>query len=196
MSDSYNDSASVGEQSHLLPSSTGSRSVMHSSASSAGSRNEMHLADESVADLSTDEVAIIFSFLSREDIMHARVCCTNWRDAAKKTLVPLTEFEVNSVRKYNAMRVMSTALPNLQQISLHYLGRRRKYSDGEDPNEGIVAKTANYTPRDIDIISRFSKLRILEIHLASLNGRYPVFFNFPHLQKFENLALLQPKVGS
>ena len=73
----------------------------------------MHLADESAEDVSADEVAIILSFLHPMDIMHARVCRT-WRDAAKKTIIPLTKYHVDSVRKVNAMRVMSTALPNLE----------------------------------------------------------------------------------
>jgi hypothetical protein len=70
VSDYYNDSASIGDQSHLLPSSTRSRFLMYSSTSSAPleSRN---LADETAAVLSTDEVAIIFSFLSYDEIMYA-----------------------------------------------------------------------------------------------------------------------------
>jgi hypothetical protein len=126
--------------------------------------------------------------------MRARVC-TTWRDAAKKTLVPLTAFRVDSVRKlkaslenyvrkYNAMRVMSTALPNLQQLSICGCGLDygHKYIDGEDPDEDESGRTANWTSHDIDIISCFSKLRSLEIYCASLNGRYPVLFNFPLLQ--------------
>ena len=67
-------------------------------------------------------------------------------------------------------------------------------SDGEDPDEEHVARTADYTTHDIEIISNFSKLRVLEIgyrkmlilelYTAPLNGRYPVFFNsFPLLQR-------------
>ncbi len=44
-------------------------------------------------DLGVDELAHIFGFLPRHDIMRARVC-TTWRDAAKMTLVPLTNFRV------------------------------------------------------------------------------------------------------
>jgi hypothetical protein len=161
---------------------------MDSSAPSTttDSRKKNRLADAVAGELGTDEVAIIFSFLPYYDIMRARVC-TTWRDAAKKTLVPLTdfssEFVVNSVVKYNAMRVMSTALPNLQQLSICGLGHGHKYIDGEDPDEERAAWTANWTSHDIDIISRFSKLRILTIWGDSLNGRYPVLFNFPLLQK-------------
>ena len=81
------------------------------------------------------------------------------------------------------MRVMSTALPNLQQITLLHLGGRHKYVDGEDPDEFTARLTADYTAHDIDIISRVSKLRILTIWQVPLNGRYPVLFNFPLLQK-------------
>ena len=131
---------------------------MDSSAPSAAteSMNEMqHLADDAAGELGTDEVANILSFLPYYDIMRARVC-TTLRDAAKKTLVPLTDFWVDSVRKYNAMRVMSTALPNLQQLSICGCGLDygHKYIDGEDPDDEIAA-----TSHDIDIISCFSKLR-------------------------------------
>eukprot|EP00984_Skeletonema_dohrnii_P034512 scaffold33581_cov220-Skeletonema_dohrnii-CCMP3373.AAC.4 len=147
---------------------------MHSSAPESG--NVAHLAEK----LSADEVAIIFGFLSHVDIMRARVC-TTWREGAKKTLVS-TGFVVNSERSFNLMTVMSTALPNLQQLSICIIGRGNKYSDGEDPNEELARLTANYTTRDIGI-SSFRKLRSLEISARYLNGRYPVFFNFPHLQR-------------
>jgi hypothetical protein len=89
----------------------------------------MLLADENAGELSgTDEVvAIIFSFLPPVEIMCLRRVCTTWRDAVKKTLVPMTEFDFNSVRKYNAMRVMSTALPNLQLLAIRNLGQGHKY---------------------------------------------------------------------
>jgi hypothetical protein len=89
-------------------------------------------------------------------------------------------------------------MPNLQQIYLcgfEYDGSEseesdeemrveHKYSDGEDPDEVHAARTANYTTYDIEIISNFSKLRILEVEHVALNGRYPFLFNsFPLLQK-------------
>ena len=82
----------------------------------------MHHANDKVTDvLNTDEVAIIFSFLPHQDIMRARVCRA-WREGATKTktLVPPTEYVVdsNNVASYNAMRAMSTALPNLQWIEI------------------------------------------------------------------------------
>ncbi len=76
------------------------------------------------------------------------------------------------------------ALPNLQQITIGHLGNGHKWSDGEDPNEEQAARTAHYTTHDIGIISNFSKLCILEITGASLNGRYSFLFNsFPLLKE-------------
>eukprot|EP00984_Skeletonema_dohrnii_P038137 scaffold41013_cov250-Skeletonema_dohrnii-CCMP3373.AAC.7 len=126
--------------------------------------------DETVAteDLSIDEVAIIFSFLPHVvDIMRARRVCVAWREAAKKTIVPPSEFEVDSDISYNAMRVMSTALPNLQQLSLHSLNASHKYSDGEDPERWQARR-------------------------APLNGRFHVLFDFPLLQHlYVNCAFLK-----
>jgi len=172
-----------------IPAAFGDDQSLHSPSSSAPpspeSMNEMHLADKAAAaeELSADEVAIIFSFLHRKDIMRARVCKT-WRDAAKKTLVPLCAFRVDSVRSYNAMRVMSTALPHLQQISICYINTlRHKYSNGEDPDEVQARRTADDSAHDINIISNFTKLRVLHIVKAPLNGSYPVLFSFPLLEK-------------
>jgi hypothetical protein len=133
-------------------------------------------------DLGTDVLANIFGCLGPMDIMRARLN-KKMREAAKTTIVPPTEFCIDSVRKYNAMTAMTTAIPNLQQLSISGLGRWHKYDNGEDPDENEAARTANWTSHDIDIISRFSKLRSLEIIDAFLNGRYPVLFNFPLLQK-------------
>lgn len=144
---------------------------------------QMHVAFNEVAEeLNSDEVAIIFSFLPHSDIMRARIC-TTWRDAAKKTLVPLTNFKVDSVRSYNAMRVMSIALPNLQQLTISNLRGRHKYIDGEDPDERLAAWTADCTSHDVNIISGFRKLRVMLIRDANLNGRYHSLFNFPLLQR-------------
>ncbi len=124
--------------------------------------------------------------------MQKRRVCKKWQEAVKKTVVPAIQdsFRVGcsgGLKSYNAMRVMTTSLPNLQQITMDDLGWRNdhhKWSDGEDPDEEEAAKTANRISHDIEIISNFSKLRVLEISgEASLNGRYPVLFNsFPLLQ--------------
>jgi len=79
-------------------------------------------------DFSDDVVAIIFGFFPPKDIMRMRRVCKKWREAAKTTIVPMAEFSVDSVVKYNAMRVMTTALPNLQQITICRLGNGHKYS--------------------------------------------------------------------
>jgi len=85
------------------------------------------------------------------------------------------------------MRAMATALPNLQEITLrHFLEFGHRFVDGEDPDESVAARTANETIHDINIITNFRKLR--ELHVVcpalSMNGRYPLLFNFPLLQKF------------
>ncbi|KAK1746878.1 hypothetical protein QTG54_002222 [Skeletonema marinoi] len=167
----------------LLPSS-GSHFAMQSTASAPESSNNMHLDnDETPEVLGTDEVAIIFGFLSPYDIMRARVCKT-WRDAAKKTVVPPSDeyVEIHDPRSYNAVRVMSTALPNLEQLMISKLGSGHVYSDGDDPEEWDIDHI-NHITHDIDIISRFRKLRILDFFQAPLTGRYPVLFNFPLLQE-------------
>jgi hypothetical protein len=115
--------------------------------------------------------------------MQKRIVCKRWKEAAKKTIVPPTEFVVESVGECNGMRAMTTALPNLQQIYIGPIGIGHKYSDGEDPDEEQTARNASLTTHDIEIISNFSKLRILEIYLAPLNGRYPSLFNFSLLRK-------------
>ncbi len=140
----------------------------------------------SIERLSGDVLANILGFLLPRDIMNARLN-NKMREAAKITIVPLTDFIVDSVKRYNAMRVMATALPNLQRIELCHLGDEHKYVEGEDPDEDEAARTADLTSHDIEIISNFTKLRELKIErfvptYQSLNGRYPCLFNFPHLQ--------------
>ncbi len=131
-----------------------------------------------------DIMAIILSWLRVNEIMCSRRVCKKWTEAVKKTIVPLGEFVVNNVESYNAMNVITRAMPNLQQMSIGDLGNRHKYNNGEDPDEGYIAsRTADWTTHDIEIVSNFSKLRILEID-TFLNGRYPFLFNsFPLLQK-------------
>ncbi len=132
-------------------------------------------------DLGVDELAIIFSFLPREEIMCARLNKT-MRAAAKEVILSKTDFVVNNIRRYNLMVAMSTALPNIQQITLRRLCQGHRYSDGEDPDElGVVI--SHVATHDINFISTFRQLRVLEIDQdISLNGRYPLF-NFPLLQK-------------
>ena len=147
-----------------------------------------------INDLSEDALALIFGFFGPVDIMHFR-CCKKWREAAKKTVVPMTEFKVDSVSKYHAMRAMTTVLPNLQQIALGYLGDNHKYVDGEDPDHFMEMwgeQPEDCTIHDIEPLSHFRKLCSLEIGIsheddsqcAPLSGRYPLLLNnFPLLQK-------------
>ncbi len=131
-----------------------------------------------------DLMANILGWLPVNEIMGKRRVCKKWKEAARKTIVPLCDFSVDDVQKYNAMGVMTTEMPNLQQITIRGCGWRHKYSDGEDPDEEVAQLLADYTPHDIDIIPNFSMLRILKINKAKLNGRYPFLFNsFPLLQK-------------
>jgi len=127
----------------------------------------------------------IFGYLPPEDIMRSRRVCKRWKDAAKNTIVPIptNRFEVDTVMKYSAMTAMSTAMPNLAQISIRPLEHRIRYSNGEEPNQSLAANTINRItfvtfPRTI---SRFRKLRVLELDNAPLNGRYPFLFDFPLL---------------
>jgi hypothetical protein len=132
-----------------------------------------------------------------------------WREAIKM-VVPHGDFRVISIEGYNFMRVMTTELPNLQQITLSRLfqngryGNWDKYSDGEDPDEEYAARTFDHTPHDIEIISNFQKLHTLTIkdNMSSisslLNGSYPFLFDsFPLLQKLriQNCKYLKWDLG-
>jgi hypothetical protein len=155
-----------------------------------------------------DLLVNILEFLPIKEIMCNRRVSKKWGEMIMM-VVPHGDFNVTNMNSYsrfpvefdgddnvmrgsfNTMRVMTTAMPNLQQISLGgFYGIERKYSDGEDPDPDLDpddewgTRTANYTTHDIEIISNFSKLRILDIWDAPFNGRYPFLFNsFPLLQK-------------
>jgi hypothetical protein len=133
--------------------------------------------------LFVDVLPLIFEFLPVKEIMRSRRVCKKWKEAVRRAIAH-DNFYLDSVEAYNLLRAMVTALPNLRQIKLGYLGEGQKYNDGEDPNEEYAANTADYTSYNIEIISNFSKLRELRIFDAPLNGRYPFLFNsFPLLQK-------------
>ena len=128
------------------------------------------VGDDSVASFDdlVDVLPNILGFLLVEDIMRSRRINKRVKEAVRKTIVPLTDFCVDSVENYNAMEVMTTELPNLQQIEIGRLGYGHKYSDGEDPDEDAVLQ---YTSHDIRIISNFSKLRILKIENIYLKNQ-------------------------
>ena len=131
-----------------------------------------------------DVLPNILGYLTLKEIMCKRRLNKKTKEAAKKTTVPPPDFRVHSVDEYNGMVVMAEAMPNLQQITISYPGDGHKYNDGEDPDEDYAARTAGRTSLDIEIISNFRKLRILDLFYAELNGRYPFLFNsFPMLQK-------------
>jgi hypothetical protein len=134
-------------------------------------------------DLSADVLANIFAFLPVNNIMRSRRINKKTREAVTKTIVPLTDFLVDSVDKCNAMNVMTRAMPNLQQITIGSFGIRHIFRNGEDPYERWAVRTADWTTHDIEIISNFSKLRVLTLWNADVNGRYPFLFSsFPLLQ--------------
>ncbi len=156
---------------------------------------EGHQSNDAAAAVSVplanfDELAGVLAFLRPEELMMCVRCvCKNWKEVAREMIVS-TEFRVNSVGKYNSMRLMTRDLPNLQQIKIDWLGGGHKWSDGEDP-EDSASFIVDCTSHDIEIISHFSELRILTIKdtvCAPLNGRYPVFFNFPCLKKLTLFA--------
>eukprot|EP00984_Skeletonema_dohrnii_P034653 scaffold33624_cov191-Skeletonema_dohrnii-CCMP3373.AAC.2 len=159
----------------------GSNAVIRSGGSS--------VTDTHLDDLSADVIEHILGCLGPVDIMRAR-CCKKWREAAKKTIVPMADFLVNSVEKYNAMAAMATALPNLQKLTLSRPGSENKYNDGEDPytwvrhEDSSDEEDASY---DIEIISNFRKLRSLCLSCTGLNGRYPGLFN--NFQLLEQLTI-------
>jgi hypothetical protein len=136
--------------------------------------------------LSVDLLANILGFLPVDNIMCSRRINKKSMEAAKMTTVPPTDFVVN-MKSYNAMRVMTSEMPNLQQITIGNLGRGRKWRDGEDPDVERAAIYAPWKTYDIEIISNFRKLRYLTIDdriCGALNGRYLFLFSsFPLLQK-------------
>jgi hypothetical protein len=138
-----------------------------------------------VGNVSIDVLANILGYLDGpKDIMQKRRVCKKWKDAVKMTIVPPSYFRVDSVDKYSAVDVMTRVMPNLQQIALRNLDIGDKYSDGEDPHGALAVGTANWITHDIEIISNFNKLQILDIYGTVLNGRYPFLFNrFPLLEK-------------
>ncbi len=149
--------------------------------------------------MSNKLTARILGFLCYKDIMRSRICCKKFRDAARTTIVPWANYDhntsysrakesqvcVDSKKKYKAMVAMTTALPNLQQLSICDLGHgnRRKYCDGDEPDEERAAATVKYFARNVQIISKFGQLRRLEISADTmLNGKYPALFKFPLLE--------------
>ena len=147
-------------------------------------------SNASLNDLSADELAMIFGCLGPVNIMPLRRVCHKWGDAAKKTIVSLTKFMVDNEKSYNVMRTMATALPNLQHLELGYMFGDHdvsrtiyhRYARGEDP-DARARNSINDVTHNIDMVSNFSKLRVLKLDRASsLNGSYPYLFNFPLLQ--------------
>uniref|UniRef100_A0A7S1CVQ5 F-box domain-containing protein n=1 Tax=Skeletonema marinoi TaxID=267567 RepID=A0A7S1CVQ5_9STRA len=149
-------------------------------------------ANTAAVSIPSDELANIFGCLGPIEILHLRRVCKTWNDAAKNTIVPLTDFKVHDIDSYNTMRTMATALPNLQQLELgsltHILTHMNssrigpRYVNGEDPDEEEALRSINDITYEVDMVSNFTKLRVLKLENACLNGKYPYLFNFPLLQ--------------
>lgn len=174
------------------------RRVRRKLASSLNDAN-LAVADDSTTaanQLSGNVLAIIFGFLPLKDVMRSRRVCSDWKEAAKGTVIT-SEFEVRTVQNFRSMELI--AIPNLQHLSLYELtedvsmlpmwSRRGKkggdrYVAGDNPDESL-AGTANWatTHHDIGIISNFQNLLSLSIIGSPLNGEYPVLFSFPLLQR-------------
>ena len=59
----------------------------------AATASDNHQMTASAGDLSVELLADIFGFLGgAKDIMQKRRVCRKWKEAVKKTIVPLTEF--------------------------------------------------------------------------------------------------------
>eukprot|EP00984_Skeletonema_dohrnii_P034205 scaffold33505_cov101-Skeletonema_dohrnii-CCMP3373.AAC.2 len=145
--------------------------------------SQMQNATSTVTDLSTDVIEMTFGHLPPIDIMRARVC-RKWRQAARNTIVPLTEFIVvlPDTRQYNAMEAMTTSLSNLQQIVLQSLDYTRKNTSTTMERTHMKTKLSALPIilRNIGIVSNFTMLIHLAILGAPLNGRYPFLFKASH----------------
>ena len=122
-------------------------------------RNDAVAANDLLASfdvLSVDVLANIYGFLSLKDIMCKRRINKKSMDAVRNTVVPPTYLKVDTVKKYNAMVVMTRAMPNLQKIFLggpgEYRGRDGKWSDGEDPDQLRAFECRYFISYDIEII--------------------------------------------
>ncbi len=141
-------SAEAQQSSQIVTSTTKTKKHKHKMEGETSLAHVAAAAEE--VELGTDEVSTIFSFLDPKGVMRARVC-KSWRAAAMKAVVS-SSLVVDCVKSYNAMRVMSTAIPNLQHILLYSLGRWHSYTNGDEP----VGERDRYTvPHNVKIISRF-----------------------------------------
>ena len=99
----------------------------------------------------------------------------------------------NSLKSYNTMRAMSTALPSsIQWIKITF---QVQYLDSDSDSDfdtvlSVDEEAINYLVDAIDILPNFTKLRRLEIessrswssYSCPLSGRCPALSNFPLLQ--------------
>ena len=60
-----------------------------------------------------DIMADVLGWLCVKEIMGKRGVCKKWKEAVKKTFIPLCDFIVDNERKCNSMEVMATELAKL-----------------------------------------------------------------------------------
>eukprot|EP00984_Skeletonema_dohrnii_P002899 scaffold983_cov96-Skeletonema_dohrnii-CCMP3373.AAC.6 len=144
--------------------------------------NAHHDVERIANQLNGNVLETIFGFLPlNHDLIRLRRVCSDWEDALKQAYIP-SDFEVLGVSEFMLLETMTTALPNLQHLSIYDIadGWGRGFMSGDNPDER--GRTYPRT-HDIGIISNFTKLRSLSIIEADLNGEYPAIFNFPLLEK-------------
>ena len=129
--------AAAGDASEDVGACNVSRSCIEAVAEPADTNNNIVVSSTTANGFSSDVVSIILSYLKLKEKICTRRVCKKWTEAVRKTDVSPEEiFVVENVKTCNAMRVMSTVLPNLQSVRLNNLqDYMQKYSDGEDPDE-------------------------------------------------------------
>ena len=144
--------------------------------------NAHHDVERTAYQLNGSVLETIFGFLPlNHDVIRLRHVCSDWEDSLKQACIP-SEFEVFSLYEFMLMETMTTALPNLQHLTMYSIadGYGLGYMNGDNPDERGRTYRRTY---DIGIISNFQKLRSLAIMGVDLNGEYPAIFNFPLLEK-------------
>ncbi len=126
--------------------------------------------------LSNNELANIFSFLHRDEVMLFRQVCKKWNEAVCTLLTGY--FLVDGPEKYMAMIATLRVLPNLERASLEYLGRG-VCTPLHDEEEWLMMTSS----QDHDFLrGRLYSLTISDM-FHSVSSDYSVSFDYPHLEK-------------
>jgi hypothetical protein len=122
-----------------------------------------------------NELANIFSFLHTDEVMLFRQVCKKWNEAVNT--LPIGYFLVDGPEKYMAMIATLRALPNLERVSLEYLGRG-VYTPPHDREEWVMMAS-----QDHELLrGRLYSLTISDM-FHSVSSDYSVSFDYPHLEK-------------